>query len=403
MREGERILTICNSCRYCEGFCAVFPAMERRLNFTRADLNYLANLCHNCAECYYACQYAPPHEFAVNVPQTLAQIRLQSYQEYSVPAPLARAFRYNGRIAALVLAGLTVSISIAVSFTPSFVSARGDFYRVIPHHTMAGVFGAVSLAVLVVMGVGLYRFLRESGHKLNQFARFFALKHALQDIVTLENLRSGGAGCTYPDEHHSHARWWFHHFTFYGFLLCFASTSVAAVYHYVLRWRAPYDYFSLPVVLGTVGGIGLLIGPAGLYLLKIRRDPATSDAEQSGLDVGFIVLLFLTSVTGLLLLARRESSAMGSLLVVHLGVVMALFLTLPYGKFVHAIYRGAALLRSALERRRVRRDRDVEPEIESLAGDPCRVWKFPGDRTISHGLRLLRRSHRQSFLSERKA
>ncbi len=36
---------------------------------------------------------------------------------------------------------------------------------------------------------------------------------------------------------------------------------------------------------------------------------------------------------------------MGVLLVVHLGVVLALFLTLPYGKFVHGLYRGMALLR----------------------------------------------------------
>ena len=36
---------------------------------------------------------------------------------------------------------------------------------------------------------------------------------------------------------------------------------------------------------------------------------------------------------------------MGVLLVVHLGVVLALFLTLPYGKFVHGLYRTAALLK----------------------------------------------------------
>src|SRR5207249_1038035 len=83
--EGERLMTICNSCRYCEGFCDVFPAMERRLEFSEADINYLANLCHNCAECYYACQYAPPHEFAVNVPQMFAQIRAQSYRKYAWP------------------------------------------------------------------------------------------------------------------------------------------------------------------------------------------------------------------------------------------------------------------------------------------------------------------------------
>ena len=61
VEEGARQMAICNACRYCEGYCAVFPAMERRLDFATGDLNYLANLCHNCGECYYACQYAPPH------------------------------------------------------------------------------------------------------------------------------------------------------------------------------------------------------------------------------------------------------------------------------------------------------------------------------------------------------
>ncbi len=68
-------MQICNACRYCEGFCAVFPAMTRRLDFGKADIHYLANLCHNCGACLHACQYAPPHEFAVNVPQAMAAVR----------------------------------------------------------------------------------------------------------------------------------------------------------------------------------------------------------------------------------------------------------------------------------------------------------------------------------------
>jgi len=37
---------------------------------------------------------------------------------------------------------------------------------------------------------------------------------------------------------------------------------------------------------------------------------------------------------------------------VYLGVVMALFLTLPYDKFAHRIYRCATLLKFAIEKRR---------------------------------------------------
>ena len=124
------------------------------------------------------------------------------------------------------------------------------------------------------------------------------------------------------------------------------------VYHYAFGWTAPYPFWSLPVLLGTSGGIGLLIGPAGLLWLKGIRDSALSSDKQSGMDVAFLVLLFLVSVTGLMLLALRETAAMGVLLAAHLGAVMALFITLPYGKFVHAVYRFAALVRYHVERKR---------------------------------------------------
>ena len=63
------------------------------------------------------------------------------------------------------------------------------------------------------------------------------------------------------------------------------------------------------------------------------------------------MLLFLISLTGLLLLALRDTRVMGLMLALHLGVVMALFLTLPYGKFAHGIFRSAALLKFAIEKR----------------------------------------------------
>lgn len=354
LREGERLMVICNACRYCEGYCAMFPAMERRLVFTDADLRYLSNLCHNCSECYYACQYAPPHEFAVNVPRTLAQIRLQSYQQYAWPAPLARTFQKNWLVAALMLlVGLAAAIfsGAALATRGGLLTSpgAGQFYRILPHNAMVGAFGAVSLFVLLVFLTGFVRFWRETGEGFGALLRFKALARGLGDALSLRYMSSAGAGCTYPDEERSMSRRWFHHLTFYGFTLCFASTSVAAFYSYVLGWDAPYGYFSVPVVLGTLGGLGLLIGPAGLLMLKRRRNLETGDPEQSGMDTSFIALLFLSSLTGLLLLGLRHTNAMGLLLAIHLGTVMALFLTLPYGKFVHGIYRSAALVRNALE------------------------------------------------------
>jgi citrate/tricarballylate utilization protein len=149
-------------------------------------------------------------------------------------------------------------------------------------------------------------------------------------------------------------RRFYHHLAFYGFLLCFASTSVASIYHYGFGWIAPYPWWDLPVVLGTVGGIGIVWGPAGLLWEKWRRDPVIRDDGRTSMDVGFTTLLLLTGVTGLVLLVLRATPAMGTLLALHLGVVLALFLTFPYGKFVHGFYRLAALTRHAMEQRRHR-------------------------------------------------
>ena len=325
----------------------MYPAMERRLEFPEADLNYLANLCHNCSECLYACQYAPPHEFAVNVPQTLAEIRARSYQQYARPKLLAKAFPRNGNVMLwVVILSLVFSVVGATPYARLFSGGGGNFYEVISHDVMVGMFGIVGALVLLALAAGARAFWRETGGRANSAA----LWSGLRDSFTLQYLGKSGVACTYPAGDHSQARRNFHHLTFYGFLLCFASTVVAAMYHYAGS-PAPYGYSSLPVVLGTAGGAGLLAGPPGLYALKRRRDPAIADVKQDGMDVAFLAMLFLTSFTGLLLLALRQTAAMGPLLVVHLGTVLALFLALPYGKFVHGIYRYAALVRYAVETR----------------------------------------------------
>jgi citrate/tricarballylate utilization protein len=64
------------------------------------------------------------------------------------------------------------------------------------------------------------------------------------------------------------------------------------------------------------------------------------------------VLLVGTAVTGLGLLFMRGSIFMGTWLSLHLGFVLAFFITMPYGKFVHGLYRLAALVRFHIERKR---------------------------------------------------
>lgn len=350
--EVARQMSICNACRYCEGLCAVFPAMELRRVFEGPDTDYLANLCHNCGACYYDCQYAPPHEFAVNVPQALAELREESYARYAWPGFMAPVFERNGVWIALA-AGLSVALFIlgfALWSDPGALMASGNFYAVMPHDAMVAVFAPAFLFPLVAIALSLVRFWRLTGPTPG--LTFSALRQATRDAATLRYLDGGGMGCMTQSERPDTWRRRFHHLTFYGFLLCFASTSSGTIMHYALDWPAPYAWWTPPKLFGVPGGLGLVIGAAGLIWYDRARDGRLRPAKQTGMGAAFTWTLLALGATGLALYWLRETPAMGVLLAVHLGTVFAFFITMPYGKFVHGLYRYAALVRHAYEQKR---------------------------------------------------
>lgn len=345
-------MEICNACRYCEGFCPVFPAMERRREFSLTDLAHLSNLCHNCKGCWYGCQYAPPHEFGLNLPQNFAELRVETYEAYAWPRGFGRLFERNG---------LFVSMATALVFTLTILGAmilsgdaftqvhrgEGAFYAVIPHEIMV-LLGGLSFGwAVLAMAIGARSYWRDCGGSQVGLTDWVT---AFREAGTARHLGGAGDGCNDIDERFGMGRRHFHSATLWGFLMCFASTSIGTLMHYILGWDAPYSWYSAPVILGTVGGIILSIGTSGLFWLKIRADQTPAATRHFGMDYALLALLFWTAVTGLALLFFRHTSAMGGLLAVHLGVVFALFITMPYGKFVHGIYRLMALARDASER-----------------------------------------------------
>jgi citrate/tricarballylate utilization protein len=353
LAEAQRQVSICNGCRYCEGYCAVFPALERLPLLGEGDLTYLANLCHDCRACYQACMYAPPHEFAVEIPLLMSTARERSYRQHARPRWLARAFDAGPLgIAALTLLGAALFVLIAwladgATGIWSPDESTRSFYDVIPYAFMVVPMLLLSAFVGVVLVWGVVDYWRSS-HGMTRISRRAWLR-AAGDVATLKNMRGGGQDCFYPDEEAPSAvRRRLHHFTAYGFLLAFASTSLAAFYEHVVGDSAPYPYLHPVVLLGLAGGIGMVVGTTGLLWLKRRSAPLASRREKA-LNWSFLLSLQLASVTGLLLLFLRDTGVMGALLVIHLGTVVALYLTAPYGKFVHVVYRIAAVLRSAAE------------------------------------------------------
>lgn len=188
--EARRQVSISNACRYCEGYCAVFPEITRMLEFSDAEIAHLSNLCHNCRGCYYACQYAPPHEFALNLPAALAQSRTQSWEDHAWPRNFARLFKTSG----VLISGLFV---LALTGLFWLISALGEtggegFYAHLSHGMMVAIFIPAFVLPLAAMWISVSRYWRASGGCQSVLAR-----HGQNDCgcrTPAESQRRSGAG-----------------------------------------------------------------------------------------------------------------------------------------------------------------------------------------------------------------
>jgi citrate/tricarballylate utilization protein len=342
--EARRQLDVCNACRYCEGYCAVFPALERRSAspLLAGDLAQLANLCHDCRACYQACMYAPPHEFGVDVPALLARARRESYQRFAWPRWLGWAFRRPGlAVVGATAAGVVLALAVATASGGS--NRRSTFYDVVPYLAMAVPALVVSAFVVAVLAAGFARFWRVAGGSPRELLDRHVWLTAGREALTLRWLGSG----YYPDpERPSGVRRVLHGLVVGGLALAFAATVVAAVLQDLLGVAPPYPVLSAPVLLGSAGGVATIAGCTGLLALK----RAGGGSASRSLDYAFLGALEAAAVTGMLTLALRETPALGAALIAHLGSLVGLYVTAPYGKLVHGVYRFAALLRDAGER-----------------------------------------------------
>ncbi len=350
-KEAERQFTICNSCRYCEGYCAVWPAMELRRFFGYGDLLYLANLCHDCRDCYYACPYTAPHEFAIDIPRILMELRRYTYSRYSWP--------FRGSIVSrpLVLIGLALAVSLALIllYLPQYMGAYMygssigvDNYYAVPRDLL--VYGGLGLGLwaIVSISVSALRFWRDIGGRYIDLLNARAWLQALRDLFTHRWFRGGGYGCDYPGEGGGFRRMAIHMASFYGFILTFIATVLAYIHEEHLGVPPPYQVTSPIVLSGLAGGLLISWGTSVALYYRFR---GLVDRFFDRIDYPFLLVLNLTALTGLLLLYSRLflPGAYGFMFAIHMGFVVSLFIAVPYSKFVHWVYRLLSLLKYRLE------------------------------------------------------
>lgn len=346
IQEARRQAEICNACRYCEGYCSVFPALHSERAFSDGDITQLANLCHNCRGCYYACQYTAPHEFDLNLPKALAEVRRDSWESFAWPQPLARRFHTHGSAIVLGLVAALTAIFVLIRLVGSWAAPGEGFYAVLSHSAMVAIFLPAFVLPLASLGISLRRYWMSVD---GTWIKLADIGVALRDAAKMKDLAAGhGEGCNFEEEDKfTHARRYAHQAVMYGFLLCFASTSAATVLHYGFDAPAPYPIWSLPKLFGLSGGVLLTLGCGWMAALKLRSDRQLGDPNAWGGDFGFIALLGFVGLSGLVLYVAGSTGAMPLLLALHLGAVLALFLLTPFTKMAHGFYRLAAMIRNA--------------------------------------------------------
>ncbi len=348
IQEARRQAEICNACRYCEGYCSVFPALHAERAFADGDITQLANLCHNCRGCYYACQYTAPHEFDLNLPQALANVRQDSWESFAFPKVAGRAFQKSGGLIALIT---VIGFALLFWIARAVGQAGGDgFYSVLSHNMMVAIFLPAFLFPLVSIAISLRRYWHATNGGSLRLSDIIA---ALKAAANMRNLNGGhGDGCNFEEEDcFSNARRIAHQAVMYGFVLCFAATSVATIMHYVLGLHAPYRLLSLPKLLGISGGILLVVGCFEMLRLKLRSDKHLGAQKAWSGEIGFVGLLGFVGLSGLVLYALGSTGLMPLLLALHLGAVLAFFLLTPFTKMAHGFYRLTALTLDAARQR----------------------------------------------------
>jgi quinone-modifying oxidoreductase subunit QmoC len=291
-------------------------------------------LCHRCSDCNTHCpRGAAPGD-------VLAAVRDYAVRHYAVPGFMARGCGRPGWM--LLMLGLPALLMLGVLWArgllhiPEGPVHYGEFF---PHLLMQVFFGGFVMLSFVLGLVGAWRFWRdmERNHPGNGKGQGLvaSIVGTVVEILTHSRFRK----CS-----ESKGRFFSHLLMFWGFAGLWVTTVGVVVSAYV------FDHYPLPLwdplkILGNVSTVALLLGLILVIIDRIGKPAATETSNSR--DWSFIGILLAVTVTGLATEVLRFADVRllaYPVYFVHLTVVFALLVYLPYSRFAHLIYRTVALI-----------------------------------------------------------
>ncbi len=333
IEDAKKQLTICNACRYCEGYCAVWDAIEFKSVLNTDYIYHLANLCHDCRDCFYACPYnEPEHEFKLNIPKILGDVRSETYISYVKPKFMQFALQ---RPTLFTMISSAIAIVIVVLYA-SLLFGFSKFSTLSMTTIMpASLFERATVLLyfyLMVMwsweGISYWSKISEKGH-----LTFVGLLRGLYDVVLHTNFRGGGTGCKVPEQNNRYFRLTSHTLVFFGFLVALIAISF---------YPNIYGYTG---ILYLIGSFALSTGTVGLFYIHLVDKRSSRSEKQSSMDYPFTFLLFIVGITGIIIPISTDKSWFNWNFLIHDALIMVVFLIAPFSKFMHPVFRFVSLIK----------------------------------------------------------
>ena len=351
----------CFNCGNCTAICPLSTSSEtfprRLIRYAQLGLKeqLLSSkelwLCYYCGECTQTCpQQADPGEF-------MAAARRYAIANYD-PLGLAKLLYTSPTLSTIFLVLLAFVIGFgAYSFHGPMTADTLKFFDFIPSSTIHtfGVVGMVIVAVLILMGM-VNMIVKVRGEGMKGIRTNWM--NAIWEAVVVEALfqrrfqRDCEAGSVKQAWYLQ--KWFIHASTLWGFLGLLLATALDYGLELLgVKSTGTWVPFWNPIrLLGTIAGLFLVYGTSMSLIRRIRKtDESTAHSTVS--DWAFLILLWLTGISGFMLeiavyLPNPAPWAYWTLLS-HISVAAELLLLLPFTKFAHAIYRTIALYFHALK------------------------------------------------------
>jgi quinone-modifying oxidoreductase subunit QmoC len=342
-RRGGATVTRCYQCATCSAVCELAtpeaPFPRRQMLFAQWGLEEQMAadpavwLCHQCNDCTQRCpRDARPGD-------VLQAVRALAVEKLAFPNFLGA---FVGRASATwpLLLALPILFWIALLAGTGHLALPPEFHayeQLVPHGMLYGVFFPVAgWAVLAswVSGRRFWSMLGATSPRSGPFLR--NLVPVLTEISNHKRFRTCSTG---------RPRFAGHLLLMWGFVGAAVTSGLLIVGIYVQSLPMPLGLLHPYKILGNLSAVLLVVGGTLLVVNRVRDGKKAG--SSTAFDTYFLTVVALVIVTGVLSEVARlalSTEFAFAVYITHLGLVLNLFITFPYSKFAHLLYRPLAMV-----------------------------------------------------------